>query len=59
LDSGAQVGVGEGAGFERQQVALDGFLGAAQLRLDHLQLVVVLLADAVEAGRGGLNRQLE
>jgi hypothetical protein len=37
----------------------DGFLGAARLRLDHLQLVVVLLADAVETGRGDLNRPLE
>lgn len=45
LQSGGEVDVAESAGLEGEQVALDRFFGAAQLGLDHVEFVLVLVAD--------------
>ena len=55
LQSGGEVDVAESAGLEGEPVALDRFFGAAQLGLDHIEFVLVLVADPVQAGGDGLD----
>ena len=59
VDSGAALGVGQGAGFEREQIAFDRMFGLGDVSVDDLEFAFVLGAVGLAAVGGVVGDSVE